>query len=136
MTPTATMESRLTTCTEHRIEYPQILFSRTAGQEIWAGKCEKCSAEEKLLSQARQLAQENMAEVNRRAQAQMDQREAQIAKQTQKEIDAYLKDVRAEAMDRRSEWEADVRRRMWEQFILDAELEMTAEFLDQLKGGR
>jgi hypothetical protein len=134
--PTATMESRLTTCTVHRIEYPQILFSRIASQEIWAGKCEKCSAEENLLSRARQLAEENKGEAYRRAQAQMDQREAQIAKQAQKEIEAYVKDVRAEAMDRRSEWEADMRRRMWEQLILDAESEMTAEFLEQLKGGR
>jgi hypothetical protein len=134
--PTTTMESRLTTCTAHRIEYPQILFSRDSSQEVWAGNCEKCSAEEKLLSRARQLAEENKSEAYRRAQAQMDQREAQIAKQTQKEIDAYLKDVRAEAMSRRSEWEADVRRRMWEQLILDAESEMTAEFLEELRKAR
>jgi hypothetical protein len=67
----------------------------------------------------------------------MDQCEAdgEIAESTDREIEEYFERVRSEVASSRAEWEADVRRRIWEQLIVDAESEMTAEFVEQLKNG-
>jgi hypothetical protein len=126
-------ESRLMTCQKHSIQYPEILFSRALEPERWVGKCERCSAEESLLSRAQQLAEENKAEVFRRAQEQMELCGHEIRERTDAEIESYLNEMRTEVADRRSEWEADVRRRIWEQLLLNVESEMTSEFVEQLR---
>lgn len=132
--------TRMTRCEKHNFNFPQVSFPAIPGAQdrLWVGGCERCNKDAETLSKARQLAEESKSEIFRRAQTQMQQCEAsgEIATSTDLEIEEYFEKVRSEVAGSRSEWEADVRRRIWEQLILDAESEVTAEFVEQLKGAK
>src|SRR5690349_9433368 len=91
--------SRMMRCEAHGLEYPQVLFPKLDGQEqFWTGKCDLCAEDERLQFRARNMAQENKSEVDRRAQTAMDGCEKEIRERTDAEIKSYLEDVRAEVM--------------------------------------
>ena len=121
------------TCTIHGVEYPQLLYSERHEQPLWVGQCGVCSKEEALQRRAQQMESETHIETMRRAQAAVEASDSDTNSLVQQEIDAYIEQVRGEAMSNWAEWAADVRRRNWESTFSSVQQERIAQFVEQLK---
>ena len=101
----------------------------------WIGQCDLCGEDERLEHRAREILSTRDVERRRRVQAHCQPDEQQIAKETDAEIERRAQAIVDELESYRPQFEADIRRRHWERTEQDVEAEMITEIVEQLRKG-
>jgi len=113
------------TCAKHGTQYVRHFLP---GFEVWTGRCSECVAVEKLEERGREILKGKCAEIRREVEKRNAKQEKAIQRQTDAELAEYAASVR-------SEFENDVRRRVWDRLQGEVEAEMLAEIVASLRKG-
>ena len=120
------MDSEIATCPLHGIPYAR-LYVRSS--DFWTGQCAECKADADIGRQAGELLAGRLGEIRTKVEALLPDYEGQVQAQVKTEVEAYAASVRPQ-------FEADVRKRLWDQLQGQIEAELLAEIIRQLKGDR
>jgi len=120
------MRSEELRCAKHGCWYLRTYIKTLA---VWTGRCEQCGAEEEQELQARALLEKRKGELRAKVEDLLPNYEAQVREQTEKDVAAYTASIRPD-------FEAEVRRRLWEQLHGQIETEELAKLVAELKSAK
>ena len=110
-------------CVKHGCGY---LRTHIPGLDVWTGQCDQCKADEALELQARALLEKRQGKLRAKVEALLPRYETQVQEQTEKDVAAYTASIRPD-------FEAEVRRRLWDQLHGQMEAEELGKIVGEMK---